>query len=81
MYLNHFDYFKGLAKALCEEVGKYPPQWRCPAPASGEMTPIDWLQEVEHECETLHQEILVISSEVNEVRKLVSIRSHVRGGD
>jgi hypothetical protein len=80
MYTNHLDYFKCMAKALCEEVGKYPLQWRCSAPTSGEVAPIDWMQEVGHECETLYQEILVISGKSKKVRKLVCTSSHVRGG-
>ena len=73
MYLNHFDYFKYMTKALCEEVESYPSQWWCPA--LGKMAAADWIQEVGHECESLHKEVLVVTNEVKDVRKLVRILS------
>ena len=69
MYLNHFDYFKHMTKALCEEVENYPSHWRCPAP--DEMVPPAWIQEASRGCETLLKEVLVVTGEAKDVRKLV----------
>jgi hypothetical protein len=69
MYLNHFGYFNRLTQVICEEIEILPPEWRCPAP--DEMAPAKWLQEIGHECTTLYKEVLVVTEEAKEIRKLV----------
>ncbi|KAE8444065.1 hypothetical protein EG329_000933 [Mollisiaceae sp. DMI_Dod_QoI] len=69
MYLNHFDYFKRMTKSLCEEVEIYPPQWRTPNPSK--LNPPDWVQEVGRHCETLVEELSMVTGEAKYVRTMI----------
>lgn len=69
MYLNYFHYFRRMTASLCENGMRYPPQWHCPA--QQQTTPPEWFDEIGLFLETLDKEVLLVTREVEETRKLV----------